>query len=319
MRRRLLVVLTVCLGLGLVALGVLVGVVSPPTASEDVPGWLGAVVVLLVLVLTAWKLFRSPQDADTAPAPWTDDGALAETPPEATPDTDRISGTAFTDHMETAAREARREATVDAGLSAVREPLRETLVAALRQGGLDEDRIDDVLASGSWTDDRVAAAVVDERVSPPRRSLRRRVWAWLFPHKAVRHRAARSVGAVSRAADQVLPPVVGQRAPRPVPVVEPTVEDLQRAADGSLRRAVEGRAAVRPPETDGDDADGGAPESDATAPDTGETADDVDEDSPRDDTNDELTTDDEPIPDDTNDEPPTADTVDGEWPTGGGD
>jgi len=41
--------------------------------------------------------------------------------------------------------------------------------------------------------------------------------------------------------------VVGQRAPRPKPVPEPRLEELQRAADGELRRAVEGEASMRPP------------------------------------------------------------------------
>jgi len=254
-RRTLTVVLTVCLGLGLLALGVVVGLVSPPTAAGGVPDWLGAVIVLLVLAFVAWKLLRSPRDEDAAPAPWTDAGALAETRPEETPDTDRISGTAFTETIESAAELARSEQTVEAGLVAVREPLRETLVGVFRQGGWDDERINDALASGSWTDDPVAAAVVDERVAPPVRPLRRRVWAWLFPQKAVRHRSARTVGAIATAADAALPPVVGQRAPRPVPIVEPTVEDLKRAADGTLRRAVEGKAAVRTPGADEADSD----------------------------------------------------------------
>ncbi len=48
------------------------------------------------------------------------------------------------------------------------------------------------------------------------------------------------MAAVSVAADDALPTVVGQRAPRPVPVVAPAVADLQRAADGSLQRAIDG-------------------------------------------------------------------------------
>jgi hypothetical protein len=197
--------------------------------------------------------------------------------PEETPDTDRLSGTAFTNHIERAAKEARREETVDAGLAAARAPLRMLLVDTLEQGGWDEERIDDALASGSWTDDPVAAAVIDERVTPPVRSLRRRVWAWLFPERAVRHRIARTVGAVATISERVLPPVVGQHAPRPVPIVEPTVEDLKRAADGTLRRAVEGKAAVRTPGASDERERGsggsaeGSTESDPDATDTTET------------------------------------------------
>lgn len=250
MRRTLVLLVTICLGLGLVALGVVVGLASPPTTASGAPAWLSALVGLLVVLLSAGKLLRRPGDERVAPAPWTPEGALIERRPEETPDTDRISGTTFTDHIQAAASAARSEDTVEAGLEAVRTPLRATLVAVLEQGGWDEDRIDAALAEGSWTDDPVAAAVVDERVNPPVRSLRRRVWAWLFPEKAVRHRAALTVGAIATTAEEVLPPVVGQHAPRPVPIVEPTVEDLRRAADGSLRRAVEGEAAVQSPEAE---------------------------------------------------------------------
>ena len=250
MRRTLMLLVTVCLGVGLIALGVVVGLAAPPTTASGAPAWLSALVGLLVVLLSAGKLLRRPGDERVAPAPWTPEGALVETRPEETPDSDRISGTTFAEYIDAAGSAARSEETVEAGLGAVRTPLRETLVAVLEQGGWDADRIDAALADGSWTDDPVAAAVVDDRVDPPVRSLRRRVWAWLFPEKAVRHRAALTVGAIARTADTVLPPVVGQHAPRPVPIVEPTVEDLDRAADGSLRRAVGGQAAVRSPEAE---------------------------------------------------------------------
>jgi len=243
--RRLSMVLA---GVGtlLVVLGAGLGLLAGDPAAR-VPGWVAVVGGLLVVVLALWKLVRSPSGGGFASAPWSEGGAIVETAPESTPKTDPISGTALSDVVEAAASDA-REDTVQAGLATVRAPLRETLVATLRRGGWERERIEAALADGSWTDDPVAAAVLDENVFPPERSLRRRLWAWLFPGKAVRHRTARAVGAVSRAADEALPPVVGQRAPRPVPVVEPTLEDLKRAADGSLRRAVEGSASVGAPE-----------------------------------------------------------------------
>ena len=250
MRGALKLALTAVLGLSLLAVAVLVGLTSGPPATDDIPGWLAALVVLLVGALSLWKLLRTPDDTAVAPPPWTDEGAMVATAPEATPDTDRISGTYLSDWLEAAADDARRENTVEAGIETIREPLRPALVAVLEQGGWDHDRIDEALAQASWTADPVAAAVVDERVRPPERSLRRRVWAWLFPAKAVRYRTARAIGAIAAVAETELPPVVGQRAPRPVPIVEPTLEDLQRAADGSLRRAVEGSAAVQDAEGD---------------------------------------------------------------------
>jgi hypothetical protein len=234
------------LGTLLVVLGAGFGLLAGDPAAR-VPAWIAVGGGLIVLVLALWKLVRSPDDRRFSPAPWSPGGAIVDEPPESTPKTDPVSGTALADVLEAAAGDA-REDTVEAGIATVRAPLRETLVATLRRGGWDRDRIEAALADGSWTDDPVAAAVLDENVHPPERPLKRRVWAWLFPGKAVRHRSARAVGAVARAADSALPPVVGQRAPRPMPVVGPTLEDLQRAADGSLRRAVEGSASVGAPD-----------------------------------------------------------------------
>nr|WP_276250508.1 hypothetical protein [Halomicroarcula sp. SHR3] len=251
--RRLTILLS---GLGtlLVVLGALLGLLATEPATR-VPPWIAVVGGLLVFGLALWKLVHSPSGGEFAPPPWSEGGAIVDERPESTQKSDPISGTELSDVIETAASDA-REDTVQAGLATVRAPLRETLVAALRRGGWDSDRIDAALADGSWTDDPVAAAVLDENVVPPERSLRRRVWAWLFPGKAVRHRTARAVGAVARAADAALPPVVGQRAPRPMPVVEPTLDDLQRATDGRLRRAVEGGASVGAPEYEKDSPDG---------------------------------------------------------------
>lgn len=254
---------TVLLGVG-AGLGLLAG---DPAAR--VPGWIAGFGGLVVFVLALWKLVRSPGGDGFAPAPWSEGGAIVDEPPEETPKTDPISGTELSGVIEAAASEAREE-TVEAGLETVRAPLRETLVAALQRGGWERDRIETALADGSWTDDPVAAAVLDENVVPPERSLRRRAWAWLFPGTAVRHRTARAVGAVARASEAALPPVVGQRAPRPMPVVEPTLDDLQRAADGTLRRAVDGPASVGAPLSD--DPEATATDSDARTEGTDPTA-----------------------------------------------
>ncbi|MFC7196011.1 hypothetical protein ACFQL4_17525 [Halosimplex aquaticum] len=136
--------------------------------------------------------------------------------------------------------------------------------------------MEDLLASGAWTDDPVAAAVLDERVEPPRRSLRGRIRAWLFPERIVRRQAARAVAAIADAADEELPPVVGQRAPRTVPTLAPALGSLQRSVDGTLQRAsaspsVDSAADASGEATGGDaidtDADGDATDGDAP-PDT---------------------------------------------------
>jgi len=287
------------LGLLVVAVAFVVALVAPGPSSGDVPLMLAVVLGLVVFGASVVKLVRTPDEETTAPAPWTESGALVEERPESTPERDRISGTELSETIRTAAAEVRGAETFEPGLEIVREPLRDALVRALRQGGWSETRIDEALAAGTWTDDPVAASVLDERVQPPERSLRRRLWAWLFPERALRHRTALAVGAVARAAESALPAVVGQRAPRPVPVPEPTVDDLQRAADGELRQAVEGRASVRPSEQidSGSDAVPGTGET--TTETTGESRTDAERGA----------------------EPPeqnTLEATDGDWPVAGG-
>lgn len=226
--------------LGAAAVGLLTA--SPP--GGEVPLLLAGVVGLSVLVLSLVKLARTPGDGSVAPPPWSEEGRLIEGRPESTPTTDHISGTGLATDIEAAVSEVSGAETLDVGVESVREPLRRALVETLRQAGWDDGDIDRALASGDWTSDRTAAAVLDDGVEPPERSLRRRLWAWLFPERALRHRTALAVGAIARVAESELPPVVGQQAPRPVPVVEPTLEELQRAADGELRRALDGSAAI---------------------------------------------------------------------------
>lgn len=243
----------------------IVGVATASPPGGEVPLLLAGVVGLSVLLLSLVKLARTPDDEAVAPPPWSEEGALVDGRPESTPTSDRISGTGLATDIEAAASDISGAETLDAGVESVREPLRSALAGTLRQAGWDDEDIQRALADGSWTNDRTAAALLDDGVAPPERTLRRRLWAWLFPERALRHRTALAVGAIARVAESELPPVVGQHAPRPVPVLEPTLDDLQRAADGELRQALDGSAAIGTFVTDGetDTEGGGEPESDA--------------------------------------------------------
>ncbi|MBV0903221.1 DUF7269 family protein [Haloarcula salina] len=241
MRRRAVVVAgTVAVGLALVAVGAFLALAGAPRPRADGPGAFGAVVVLLGLCVAGWKLWRRPDGPAVSPAPWWEADEFVSDPPEAAPADQRISGTAMVEHVESAAARARDGAPIAESLDPVREPLRTALVDALVRGGRDPDDVRDDLTAGTWTDDPVAAAVLDEAVTPADRPFRARVRAWLFPEQAVRRRSARAMAAVGAATDEALPAVVGQRAPRSVPVLAPTVDDLRRAADGSLQRSVDG-------------------------------------------------------------------------------
>ncbi|WP_135363077.1 DUF7269 family protein [Halosimplex halophilum] len=225
--------------LGTVAIGaalLLAVALTPVTASEAGGGALA--VALVGLALAAVKLYRSAADAEAvAPAPWTEEGELVAGTPEETADPADVTGAELAELVGEARERARDAETVEEGFAVVRRPLREALTRVLAAGGADPDQIEGALATGAWTDDRVAAAVVDERVDPPRLSLRGRLRAWLFPERVVRRGTARAVAAIDEAAERELPPVVGADAPRTAPTLAPAIGSLQRAADGTLQRA----------------------------------------------------------------------------------
>ncbi|QLH83975.1 DUF7269 family protein [Halosimplex pelagicum] len=239
---------TVAIGAGLL----LAVALTPVTASEAGSGAL--FVVLTGLAVAAVKLYRSGADGETvAPPPWDEGGALVDGTPEETADPADVTGDELAALVGDARERARDAETVEEGFAVVRPPLREALTGVLVAGGADTDDADELLATGAWTDDRVAAAVVDERVDLPRVSLRARLRAWLFPERVVRRGTARAVAAIDDAAERELPPVVGQDAPRTVPTLAPALGSLQRAADGTLQRA--GASGQRRAGEDGD-ADG---------------------------------------------------------------
>ena len=234
--RRVLAALVAALGtLAILASLALAVALTPVSASDAGAG--AAVVVLAGVVLTVAKLYRSGGDETTAPPPWTEAGALVDGTPEETADPADVTGAALATLVDEACDRAREAETVDDGFEVVRPPLRETLAEVLVAGGTDPEAVEAVLVTGEWTDDPVAAAVVDETVQRPSGTLRERIRAWLFPERVVRRETARAVRAVAEAADEALPPVVGQRAPRTVPTLAPSLGSLQRAADGTLQRA----------------------------------------------------------------------------------
>lgn len=218
--------------------GLAVGLGSRPRPETEAPGIFGVLVAGFALLALVLKLLLSSGDGPgTEPAPWTEEGAVVDRAPERTPDDVDVSGTALAARVERATRAARSAGDVEAGVEHVRPPLRTALGRALVAGGHDPGAVEETMAEGTWTDDALAAAVLDEAVEPPGRSFRERLRDWLFPERGVRERTGRAVAAVDEAASAALPAVVGEDAPRTVPVVAPALEDLQRTADGRLQRA----------------------------------------------------------------------------------
>jgi hypothetical protein len=235
--KRVLTALVVALGTLAIVGGLALAVVLTPVTASDA-GAGAAVVVLVGVGLTVKKLYSSGRgDETTAPPPWTEAGALVDGTPEETADPADVTGAALATLVDDACERARDGETVEDGFEVVRPPLRRTLADVLVAGGTDPAAAEKRLASGDWTDDPVAAAVVDESVRRPSGTLRERVRAWLFPERVVRRETARTVRAIAETAEETLPPVVGQRAPRTVPTLAPSLGSLQRAADGTLQRA----------------------------------------------------------------------------------
>jgi len=234
------------------ALVVLAGI-ALAFAAIDVPtesGFEGALAMLVLTgaVLALWKIGRSlPEDADVAIPPWAPGGAIVYGDPERTPTDHPLSAEELSGVVAAAGATARQEGTVEDGLAVLQEPLRAALVDALVLGGTDREAVERSIRRGEWTDNEWAASVVEPSVGAPRWSLRQRFRAWLFPEDTVERLARVAVHGVARAAEDAIPTVPGQGAPRTVPVARPTLADLERGADGDLQEAVEPTAIARGP------------------------------------------------------------------------
>lgn len=243
------VAIAVALATWLLALAAVLAVVSPGW-SRGIGGWaLVVLVTFLAIGLAAWKIGRGPWSGPAPVRPWA--GRAPQGPaPERVARDDPLSGEYLAHVVERAGERARSEGTVSEGLAEVRPELRTQLVGVLVRGGASRAEAERIVSEGRWTDDRAAAAVFDPGIRPPDRSVHDRVVAWLFPERAVRERVRRAVGELAATADAQLPPVVGQAAPRDVPVLQPTLSDLQRTADGTLQPAGRRPAGLPGPDAD---------------------------------------------------------------------
>lgn len=169
------------------------------------------------------------------PVPWSDSGPIVDTRPEAAPSTYPLSGWKFARTVSEAAETARKRRQTDPGVDIVREPLRDVYIDAMVAGGGNREAAERDLETGSWTDDVVAAAVLSPEVAFPSRRLRQRVMDWLFPDRAVRRVTLRAVAAVAETTADRIPPVVGQNAPRNIPIYRPSLATLRQGPDGTVQ------------------------------------------------------------------------------------
>ena len=247
-RERILTLVGAVAGLVLVGLGFLIGLVFGRGQSASPLLWIVGLPLALGALLGAFWKVRGRLDADAAqPLAWAA-GTFATPAPERTPDEYPLSSDWLAERIEEAGRAARSGGTVEDGLAVVRPPLREVLGETLIAGGTDPDEVGRILATGEWTDDRLAASVLDEEISLPEIPVRQRIVAWLFPERAVRERVRWAVHAVAELTADSLPTVPGQTAPRTVPVRKPRLEELRRGATGEIRGAVDPDAVSNGPD-----------------------------------------------------------------------
>lgn len=234
------------------ALALLVrGLLAGPTAPRR-PGVQAATLLLALvgLVVAAWRLRARPDAADDAEGESDGDYRraaryrLVEPAPERTGIDHPLAGGDGTALLARASEVAREEGDVDAGVAAARPALRGLLRDVLVAGGATEAAAERTIDEGTWTDDATAAAVLSPAVDPPPRPFRERLWTWLAPERAVRDRLDRTVAAMAATAERALPTVPGRSAPRRVSVEPPTLAELKRGVDGSLRPTVTPGAAT---------------------------------------------------------------------------
>lgn len=246
MRRRLR---TLAVLLGVVATGV--GLVLAirrfePTTPGAGPGTLVWLVGLGGLAAAAWLLYDHTRTRSrTDPVPWSDAGPIVRDAPEAVPQERPLSGGDLAAALVEAGVAARRHREIEHGVAVVRPLLREAYVEAAVAGGADRAAATADLDGGTWTDDPVAASVCSASVDPPPRSLRRRVRDWLYPGRAVTRRTVRAVSAVTDAADDLLPAVIGSDEPRRIQTYEPSLAVRDVGGDGRVRAATRRQTAGR--------------------------------------------------------------------------
>ena len=247
--RRLLVRVAAVVGVVLIGVGVIVATTTPGGQSaSSVVGFIGGVLAFFALIVVLLKIRGPTESVAETPTPWSASDSFARPAPERSGETYPLSSDHLARGIKEAGTEARSAGTVEEGLAVVRPALRETLIEAMGQGHSDRDAARRAVETGDWTDDPIAANVLDHDAASPTFSLRERAKAWLFPERVVSRRVQHAVQEIAETADEALPTVPGQTAPRTVPVVKPRLEELQRGADGRLQRAVDSDVVTRGPE-----------------------------------------------------------------------
>lgn len=240
--------ITVALLLALLGAALAITIETGPAGSR-----LATAIVLLLastaVVAALWTVWGRLPGADSGGVSWSPDDAFATPSPERTSRREPLAGTGFAAVVDSAGLAARRTGIDAAVEDRLRPFLRARLERALVAGGMDPPAAAAHVASGAWTDDRLAASVLSPTVDPPDRPLTTRVHDWLLPERALQRRASRAAGAVARVADEAVPPVPGREAPRPLPVLLPPLEDLHQDDLFGVDRAVDPhlRSGTAPP------------------------------------------------------------------------
>lgn len=147
-------------------------------------------VALLGLLAVLWRVRSSDGDAASEP--------LTATEPEAATTDTAVAGRSFDEAVERAGERDVALGGLRGGEPAVR--LRETATAVLSRTRPDADAAA-LVATGAWTDDRVAAAFLGDERSPEW-TFGERLRAWLAPERETERRARRALAALRRELDR---------------------------------------------------------------------------------------------------------------------
>lgn len=154
---------------------------------------------VLVGLFALWRSYFSGasdvqdggQRRDASVAPATDAGAGA------TADV-TVVGQATTERVEQSISALERGKSID--VEPVRADVRQTLTAVETARGRSPEEVAERIASGAWTDDRIAATFLgDERAG--RLTLWHRLRAWFFPGRTFERRLERTLAELERYAD----------------------------------------------------------------------------------------------------------------------
>ncbi|ARS89801.1 DUF7269 family protein [Natrarchaeobaculum aegyptiacum] len=210
MSRSLLDALLVCVALVALVFGALLAVVPglvPPAIEDQIltlersldPDLALLAIGVLVGLFAIWRSYFSGASDVGDSAPTRDNRATAASDARGTAATDvAVVGQRTSEDVDRIIEALQRGRSVDT--DPIRADVRDALTTVETARGHSPEAAAERIATGAWTDDRIAATFLgDERAG--RLTLWHRLRAWLFPGRTVERRLERTLAELERYAD----------------------------------------------------------------------------------------------------------------------